>query len=214
MTRIIDIISQYAQNTIVSEYEHFANQMMKRMLLFIIMFISLNSFGQQHISVFGLPLNGSINNFTTKLATKGIVVDKEQNRAMPVGVRAFKGSFAGYFSSRILVFYDSRTKNIFKCVINFDGLDEQEYFRMFEDIKERILSKHKDIIYMHDGKNQDGYPMVDFSVSESKNRSNVIGDIKMGILEMKVFPFEKAMYVSYTDRYNLNKFKGSSQDDL
>ena len=56
--------------------------------------------------------------------------------------------------------------------------------------------------------------LVDFSVSESKNRLNVIGDIKMGILEMKVYPFEKAMFVSYTDRININKFRESSKDDL
>ena len=187
---------------------------MKKTIIILFLLISISVFSQQHISVFGLPLNGSINNFTTKLATKGIVVDKEQNRAMPAGVRAFKGTFAGYFSSRILVFYDSRTKNVFKCAINFDGLDEQEYFRMFEDIKERILTKHRNIIYIHEDKNQDGYPVVDFSVSESKNRLNVIGDIKMGILEMKVYPFEKAMFVSYTDRININKFRESSKDDL
>ncbi len=214
MAEIIDIISQNTQSTVVAENVLSFNCKFKRMICFLIMFISLNSFGQQHISVFGFPLNGSINDFTTKLATKKIVVDKELNKLMPVGVRAFKGIFAGYDASKILVCYDSRTKNVYRCLINFDGLDEQEYSRMINDLKERIIEKRRDIMHISDGTNQEGMPKVEFVICDSKNKNKIIGNIEIGIILMKVFPYEKMMYVRYTDRSNLEKFQGSSKEDL
>ncbi len=63
--------------------------------------------------MFGIPLNGSIDNFTTKLASKGLKVDREFNKQLPNGVRAFKGSFSGYFASQILIFYAPPYKNSF-----------------------------------------------------------------------------------------------------
>ena len=76
---------------------------MRKIILILLTLFSLNIWSQ-HLNMFGIPLDGSIENFASKLSSKGITVDKELSKQLPNGVRAFKGSFAGYYASRIFIF--------------------------------------------------------------------------------------------------------------
>ena len=52
---------------------------MRILLPLFLMLFSVNLWGQ-HLNMFGIPLNGSIDNFTTKLVSKGLKVDREFNK--------------------------------------------------------------------------------------------------------------------------------------
>lgn len=65
------------------------------------MLFSLSAFAQSHLQIFGIPLTGDIESFTSKMQSKGLSLDKEKSKALPSGIRAFNGSFGGYIASQI-----------------------------------------------------------------------------------------------------------------
>ncbi len=188
-----------------------ARNSMRLVFSLLVVLFSHNLWGQ-HLNMFGIPLNGSIDNFTTKLVSKGLKVDREFNKQLPNGVRAFKGSFSGYFASQILIFYDPRTKTVFKGTVNFTDLADQTLLEMYGDIKAKIHAKHENILFFDD-KNDDGFPKCEINVYKPKT-DTCLGVINMGILVMKVYPFSKSLYISYEDNINVEKFTKQRSDDL
>lgn len=186
--------------------------MRKLLVLYFILF-PLNMFCQQHLKMFGIPLSGSIEAFTTKMQNKGMSVDKELSKQLPLGVRAFKGSFAGHVTSQILIFYDTRTKIVFKGTVGFDDIGEQALLYTYNNIREKIIAKHKNERFW-DGYNDDGYPKFELVVNFQSAESEIQGTIKMGIIVPKIFPYSKILYVAYEDEINSAKFKESSSNDL
>lgn len=183
--------------------------------LFFVYFIlfSLNLLGQQHLKMFGIPLSGNIETFTNEMLNKGMSVDKEFSKKLPLGVRAFKGSFAGHVASQILIFYDTRTKIVYKGTVGFDDIGEQALLNTYNDIREKIIAKHKNARFW-EGSNDDGYPKFDLVVNSQSAESDIQGTIKMGIIVLKIFPYSKTLYVAYEDEINIAKFKESSSNDL
>jgi len=184
---------------------------MRILLPLFLMLFSVNLWGQ-HLNMFGIPLNGSIDNFTTKLVSKGLKVDREFNKQLPNGVRAFKGSFSGYLASKILIFYDPRTKTVFKGVTNFTDLPDQTLLEMYGDIRARIHAKYENFLY-YDDKNDEGFPKCEINVFKP-NSDTCLGVIQIGIMVMKVYPYSKTLYISYEDNINMDKFTKQRSDDL
>ena len=124
-----------------------ARNSMRLVFSLLVVLFSHNLWGQ-HLNMFGIPLNGSIDNFTTKLVSKGLKVDREFNKQLPNGFRAFKGSFSGYFASQILIFYDPRTKTVFKGTVNFTDLADQTLLEIYGDLKAKIHASMKTFCFL------------------------------------------------------------------
>ena len=60
---------------------------------------------EPHLKFMGIPLDGTINQFQSKLTAKGIRVDVALNKNIGVGARAFKGTFSGK-DAQVFVYYD------------------------------------------------------------------------------------------------------------
>ena len=71
----------------------------------------------------GIPLNGTINQFQTKLSTKSVTVDVATNKTIGVGCRAFKGSFSGK-DAQIFVYYDESSKVVYRAKAVIQSSDE------------------------------------------------------------------------------------------
>ena len=67
----------------------------------------------QHLSFEGIPIDGSIENFQAKLASKGIKRDAIASRELPKGQRVFTGKFKGY-NSTMTVYYNRKTRLVYK----------------------------------------------------------------------------------------------------
>lgn len=188
---------------------------MRNFVLFLLLSLTLSVFAQSHLKMFGIPLTGNIESFTSKMQSKGLSVDKEKNKVLPSGVRAFKGSFAGYVASQIHIFYDPRTKIVFKGLVNFNNLGDRELFRMYNDLKERISEKQASS-YCRENQNDDGLPFSDIFVYNTSTEEDepMKGWIKIGIMALKIYPFSKSLYVSYEDEINSKRFNESRSDDL
>lgn len=87
---------------------------MKRVLLFLVfVMIGIQHIEAQHLKFMGIPIEGSITNFQSKLAAKGIRINNNKSREAPVGQRMYNGKFQGY-NSEITVYYDRNSKDVYK----------------------------------------------------------------------------------------------------
>lgn len=80
---------------------------MKRLLTFIIAVVCCVIMQAKHLEFMGIPINGTITSFQTKLQAKGCTLSKDNNQ-LPTGNRGFKGVFAGK-DCNINVLYDHKT---------------------------------------------------------------------------------------------------------
>lgn len=67
-----------------------------------------------HLEFLGIPINGTIDSFQKKLASKGIQIDPQRNRYGGKGIRKFKGNFYGYKGCEIDVVYHENTNIVFR----------------------------------------------------------------------------------------------------
>ena len=58
----------------------------------------------EHMKFMGIPLNGTISSFQSKLLSKGIKYDEVLSRHLGVGCRCFNGNFSGE-KANIYVYY-------------------------------------------------------------------------------------------------------------
>ena len=83
---------------------------MKKILLLFYLLLITSICCAQHLKFMGIPIDGSINAFQTKLIRKGFRIS-DRSKYSPIGVR----SFEGYFTNKkveIVVFYNAKTKDL------------------------------------------------------------------------------------------------------
>lgn len=177
---------------------------MKRILLLLAVIACTMTVCSQteHLKFMGFPLDGTIDSFQSKLATKEVKPNTELNKVIGVGTRVFKGSFAGY-ESDIIVFYEKKTKTIYRakaCITNTDkGLFEQIY----KKLKTMLIEKYGEP--KRTGENEDlevvfvnDEGLIDLFTDENKN----------------TYPYEYIIHVDYYDGVNYAKYEKSVMDDL
>lgn len=93
--------------------------MKKIIVAFILCCVSVLSYGQ-HLSFMGIPINGTITSFQSKLTQKGFK-PSSSNKYLPLGVRKFEGYFTNK-SADVIVFYNNQTKLVYMCRVIFDRI--------------------------------------------------------------------------------------------
>jgi hypothetical protein len=195
----------YLQHICFIITEHKSKTMRKYLLVFFGLIIASMTFAQEsHMKFMGIPLNGQINSFQTKLLNKGIIPDKEINATMPVGVRAFKGDFAG-FESIIYVYYDKNSKIVYRAKACIDNTDENIFERQYKQLKDLVETKYSD-----------GFERV----GEQDGHESIViytRDGIVGIYTSKFFdhyPETYTIHVDYEDDINSSKHEDSQLDDI
>lgn len=112
---------------------------MKRFILFFALLCSVSLSFAQHLKFMGFPLDGTINNFESKLKTKGVSVSPINDLA-PVGIRIFSGRFVEEDAS-IAIFYDATTKTVFGANVEIVS-DENNYSSLYFRIENMLKKKY------------------------------------------------------------------------
>ena len=111
-------------------------KIMKTAMFFLLVSLTtLTSFAQrEHLKFMGIPLNGSIDAFQTKLQAKGIKYDAKGSIQLKVGCRCFKGIFSGekadfyvYYNEKSKIVY--RAKAVISCINKEKGEEKFYSFR-------------------------------------------------------------------------------------
>ena len=98
---------------------------------------------QRHLSFMGIPINGTINSFETKLKAKGVIPDTELNRSLPYGERMYNGTYIGRKCS-IKVRYTAKTKTVYGIEIGFSDENQNRVNNFESDFVEGVKKKYKD----------------------------------------------------------------------
>lgn len=98
---------------------------MKRFLILLILclVVFLSQAQTGHLKFSGIAIDGTITQFQSKLMSKGYVINKDLNSALPVGCRAFSGTFVGN-NVYVIVYYDEDTKVVYRTKVVLSGISE------------------------------------------------------------------------------------------
>ena len=186
---------------------------MKRILTFmIILQFAINVQAQtEHLKFMGIPLNGSIAAFQTKLQAKGIKYDAEGSRQVKVGCRCFKGSFSSE-KADIYVYYNERTKVVYRAKAVITYLSKEKGEDKFYSFKSMLKTKYSDGIASDS--EQDGHPSLSILVPDSKKERD-LGFVGMYITNPPYsFMEEVYLHIDYEDIANREVNQTDNMNDL
>jgi hypothetical protein len=158
-----------------------------------------------HMKFMGIPLDGTINSFQNKLSAKGITPDDKLNKSLQVGVRGFKGNFAGH-EAEIFVYYDAKSKIVYRakaCIESeIKNVAEQNYNTIKSQLKDKYYDKS----------------IIDTDTYEGHESLHFL--LLFGVIDLyfnsysEGYPTIYSVHIDYSDIENYNKYKNSVMDDL
>lgn len=186
--------------------------MKKTLLLLMTCLMALTMQAQkEHLKFMGIPLNGTITTFQTKLQSKGIKYNAKMSAEIKDPCRAFQGVFSGY-DATIFVYYNEKTKVVYraKAVIKYNDKETGE--SKFSDFKYKLKTKYANA-YSYDGEQND-HPSLNMSVPDSKEE-RYIGTIDLYFTNPQYsFMDEVYLHIDYTDTPNKRVNEKNNLDDL
>lgn len=186
---------------------------MKKTLLIILccLFSIMTQAQTEHLKFMGIPLNGSITAFQTKLQEKGIKYDAEGSRQLKVGCRCFKGSFSGE-QANFYVYYNEKTKIVYRAKAVITCLNKEKGEDKFNSFRSMLKAKYSDE-FAKDSE-QDGHPSLSILVPDSKIEKE-LGYVGMYITDPPYsFMDEVYLHIDYEDVANERGNQASNMDDL
>lgn len=117
---------------------------MKKYFLFILISCISLSISAQHLKFMGLPIDGTITSFNSKLLTKGFRISPKNKTEGP-GARVYRGKFAN-MPCDITMQYSTKTNIVFACNAVSDDSDDfisiiETYTKLVDDYEFKYGSK-------------------------------------------------------------------------
>jgi hypothetical protein len=181
--------------------------MKKTILLLLLSIIAMVCQAQEeHMKFAGIPLNGTINQFQTKLQTKGFVINSKINSMLPVGTRSFKGTFIGK-KATVAVYYDTNTQIVYGAKAYFTDMTEEKVKEEFNNVKGMLSLKYVGHEITDGTKNQ--YPTLTINT----NKGTIFVYIMKDELTIN-YPYIHSLHIEYHDFLNGLKHRSNVMDDL
>ena len=166
---------------------------------------------QQHMKFMGIPLDGTIDDFSMKLRSKGVTYDAAESKAAGKGIRKFCGTFMGE-KATFTVFYNYKSKIVFSAVAELYYPTVESAHTPFVNLNDQLQQKYPDATCKEytgpDGKT-DGLAFDIFDET---------GDNRLGFI-LQTFRVPSSGYgisicLTYTDSDNLLKSEKILSEDL
>lgn len=183
---------------------------MKKFLALALFVMTLATASAQHMTFMGIPLDGTISEFTAELEAKGINVSSS-NKFIPTGARTFEGMFYGK-PSLIAVYYAPATNIVYRAKAVIEDADFETLKQLYDEISESISNKYPG---EHATDVQDGFECTTFKID-----LGVYSDVFEGIVNLyfstneEEYPVTYNLHIDYTDTINEAQYKSSIEDDL
>ena len=193
--------------------------MKKHLALFIACLVFAgNLFAQQHLSFKGVPINGTLQEYTNAMVKAGFHYEITQD-----GVSLLTGDFAGYKNCTIGVSTLKNLDVVSHIAVLFPNRETwSAVLGDYENLKTMLTKKYgyptdsKEIFTGHIGDYDNFFVME--ALKEDKYEwytvfSTELGDIELSILSGTVY-HTAAVRLSYYDKANSEKVRSSAMDDL
>lgn len=193
--------------------------MKKHLTLFLACFIFAgNLFAQQHLSFKGVPINGTLKEYTDAMVKAGFHYEGTQD-----GISVLSGDFAGHKGCIIGVSTLKNCDVVSHIAVLFPNKETwSAVLNDYETLKSMLTQKYG---YPSDSKEKftgytsdyDNYFVMN-AIKEDKYEwyttfSTELGDIKLSIIEGTEY-HTAAVRLSYYDKANSDKVRQSAMDDL
>ena len=166
---------------------------------------------QQHMKFMGIPLDGTIDDFSMKLKAKGVTYDAAESKAAGKGIRKFCGTFMGE-KTTFTVFYNYKSKIVFSAVAELYYPTVESAHTPFVNLNDQLQQKYPDATCKEytgpDGKT-DGLAFDIFD----ETGDNRIGFILQTLREPSS-GYGISICLTYTDTDNLMKSEKILSEDL
>ena len=162
----------------------------------------------EHLKFMGIEINGTINDFQTKLKAKNVTVSPTSS-SYPAGVRVFNGVFSGE-DAEICVWYNTRTKEVYraKAIIERHGKDR------ITQLLSNMIGK-LDLKYGSDKRETE--LVKDDHLQEFEQSQYTVGNGIIGVFIVSTSYISQGTYYLHLDYYDaINSLKNTSEemDDL
>ena len=185
--------------------------MKKIISVFFALCLCMAASAQQHMKFMGIPLDGTIDNFSMKLRSKGVTYDAAESKAAGKGIRKFCGTFMGE-KATFTVFYNYKSKIVFSAVAELYYPTVESAHTPFVNLNDQLQQKYPDATckeYKGPDGDVDGLAMEIFD----ETGDNMIGFI-LQTLKSPSSGYGISIYLTYTDSDNLMKSEKILSDDL
>ena len=95
---------------------------------------------RQHLKFMGIPLDGTIDNFTLKLKYKDVTYDAAESKSADAGTRIFHGKFMGE-KARFVVFYNYKSKIVFSAAVELNYPTVESAHTPFVNLNDHFAAK-------------------------------------------------------------------------
>lgn len=160
----------------------------------------------QHMKFMGIPIDGTINQFTQKLATKGIKIHPENAKKSGIDNRYFYGKFMNR-QAVFWVWYNPKTKIVYDVKVILYGHYE-ETKQMYDNVKTIVNEKYK-ISKIQKGELVDGTETEMFTICDDNGK--FIGFISLA-KESEYGDYWLSIF--YSDAINNIKNSKTEYDDI
>ncbi len=167
---------------------------------------------QEHITFYEIPLDGTIESFTAKLAQKKIKKDPLANISLlkKKNQRIFNGRFAGYKTSDIIVYYDNQTEIVYKGRVVVLNKRDDKLKTIYNRVNTLMQKKYPDAKYI---KNDDEkFPSCTYTITNEEGDD--IGTIQITTSQQTEKPFKYQLYIDYEDKINSHQHYLQEAKDL
>ena len=185
--------------------------MKKIISVFFVLCLCMAASAQQHMKFMGIPLDGTIDDFSVKLKAKGVTYDATESKAAGKGIRKFCGTFMGE-KATFTVFYNYKSKIVFSAVAELYYPTVESAHTPFVNLNDQLQQKYPDSTCKEytgpDGKT-DGLAFDIFD----ETGDNRIGFI-LQTLRVPSSGYGISICLTYTDSDNLMKSEKILSEDL
>ena len=175
--------------------------MIRLITIIILCLCYTQAFSEEHLKFLGFPIDGSVNEYASKLKSKGFYVSPD-NKYASMGLRVMEGPFLGNIE-QFGLHYDSDTKRMWSVTFVHSFFKEDDAKEMYDELEALLREKHYDATYKT--------PLAGSFVSSCSFQS------KKGIITLVVIEqdYDYQVKMSYTDRINyIPVYKKNHQKNL
>lgn len=152
---------------------------------------------KKHLTFMGIPITGTIDQFSAKLRAKGIRYDYKVSARLDKGTRGFYGTFMGETNRFITVQFNPYTKVVYEVTVFLNHCDYDQAWNKYIRIYPQLVNKYQNQLLC--GKEYDGDDKEKYAYFFLEN-----GNISLSIYYDEE-EYDYYNVISYTDLINYRK---------
>lgn len=179
---------------------------MKHILIILALFLALRAHAD-HLTFLGMPIDGSITEFQSKLTSKGFKHNVAASKNTPAGERIFSGAIQGH-KANLSVFYNRKTCKVYEVKISFKYPDIDDAQKMLEKTQKLIESRYA---YIPEHDVEDGHNLhFRYHILPKSTDTNTIGTIHVTPTYSYIFNNGEQVGTIYVIQLNLEDSQNSA----